>query len=69
MPAAPEEIHDDLIFGLDVWSLWRQIFRIGLGQSFNIVFEGFQVFHLKPYMIKTRSLMLRAEVVLDLIGS
>jgi len=69
MPTAPQEVHDDLIFGFDIWSLGSQIFRIGLGQDFNIVFESPQILYLKSYMIKTRSLMFRPEVILDLIGS
>ncbi len=39
VPAGPKQIHDHLVFGLDVGRLGGEIFRIVLGEVFNVLFE------------------------------
>lgn len=52
MPAAPKEVHDYLVFRLDIRSLWSEIFGIGRGQHFDVVFESLQVLYVESDMIK-----------------
>ena len=63
MPAAPQQVHDDLVFGLNVRRFGRQIFRIVLRQQFHIVLESLQIVDFETEVIEAWALVLGAEVI------